>query len=47
MGTRDKVLGDAHVVRPMEQKAESKIDDTDTGTEGEQSSSQEIVDPSK
>jgi hypothetical protein len=25
MGTRDKVLGDAHLVRPIEQKSESPM----------------------
>ena len=35
MGTRDKVLGDASLVKPMEQRAESTItDDEDSGTDG-------------
>jgi hypothetical protein len=36
MGTRDKVLGDAFVVKPLEQRAECKIkDESETGTDGE------------
>ena len=35
MGTRDKVLGDASLVKPMEQRGESTItDDDDSATDG-------------
>lgn len=35
MGTRDKVLGDAHLVKPMEQRGDSNLtEDDDSATDG-------------
>ena len=44
MGTRDKVLGDAFLVKPQEQRAECKIKD-DSGTDGDTTAASADEDP--
>jgi len=46
MGTRDKVLGDAFVVKPQEQRAECKIkDDSGSATDGDTTAAGSEEDP--
>ena len=44
MGTRDKVLGDAFLVKPQEQRAECKIKD-DSATDGDTTAASAEEDP--